>query len=49
MDSLLSFPVRLFHPPQHAGLSRRSPSAPSLGRYPAKKVMIGFKQSRCYV
>jgi len=30
MDSLLSFPVGLFHPLQHAGLSRRSPSAPSL-------------------
>jgi len=26
MDSLLSFPVGLFHPLQHAGLSRRSPS-----------------------
>src|SRR5690349_577411 len=24
MDSLFSFPVGLFHPPQHAGLSRRS-------------------------
>ena len=29
MDSLLSFPVRLFHPLQHAGLSRRSPGSPS--------------------
>jgi hypothetical protein len=28
MDSLFSFPVGLFHPLQHAGLSRRSPSAP---------------------
>jgi hypothetical protein len=26
MDSLFSFPVGLFHPLQHAGLSRRSPS-----------------------
>ena len=26
MDSLLSFPVGLFHPLQHNGLSRRSPS-----------------------
>src|SRR6266849_627639 len=26
IDSLLSFPVGLFHPLQHAGLSRRSPS-----------------------
>jgi hypothetical protein len=24
MDSLLSFPVGLFHPLQHAGLSRRT-------------------------
>jgi hypothetical protein len=31
MDSLLSFPVGLFHPLQHAGLSRRSPNGPSLG------------------
>ncbi len=30
MDSLLSFPVCLFHPLQHAGLSRCSPSAPSM-------------------
>jgi hypothetical protein len=27
MDSLLSFPVGLFHPLQHAGLSRRSPGS----------------------
>src|SRR5713101_5743164 len=26
-----SFPVRLLHPLQHAGLSRRSPSCPSFG------------------
>ena len=26
MDSLFSFPVGLFHPLQHAGLSRRTPS-----------------------
>jgi len=25
MDSLLSFPVGLFHPLRHAGLSRRTP------------------------
>jgi hypothetical protein len=25
MDSLLSFPVGLFHPLQHAGLARRTP------------------------
>jgi hypothetical protein len=29
MDSLFSFPVGLFHPLQHAGLSRRSPDCPS--------------------
>ena len=29
MDSLLSFPVGLFHPLQHAGLSRRSPNCRS--------------------
>jgi hypothetical protein len=29
MDSLLSFPVGLFHPLQHAGLSRRSPGGRS--------------------
>ena len=28
MDSLLSFSVGLFHPLQHAGLSRRSPGSP---------------------
>src|SRR5712692_1603149 len=32
MDSLLSFPVGLFHPLQHAGLSRRSPSGRRSGR-----------------
>jgi hypothetical protein len=26
MESLFSFPVGLFHPLQHAGLSRRTPS-----------------------
>jgi hypothetical protein len=31
MDSLLSFPVGLFHPLQHAGLSRRSPSCRNPG------------------
>ena len=30
MDSLFSFPVGLFHPLQHAGLSRRSPDGASL-------------------
>jgi len=34
MDSLLSFPVGLFHPLQHAGLSRRSPDTPWSRRNP---------------
>jgi hypothetical protein len=34
MDSLLSFPVGLLHPLQHAGLSRRSPD----GRPPCKSL-----------
>jgi hypothetical protein len=34
MDSLLSFPVGLFHPLQHAGLSRRSPSCRPSGSWP---------------
>ena len=33
MDSLLSFPVGLFHPLQHDGLSRRSPVGRQSGRY----------------
>src|SRR6266478_2321021 len=33
MDSLLSFPVGLFHPLQHAGLSRRSPVSRPSGTY----------------
>jgi len=32
MDSLLSFPVGLFHPLQHAGLSRRSPDGRPFGK-----------------
>jgi hypothetical protein len=32
MDPLFSFPVGLFHPLQHAGLSRRTPDCPSSGR-----------------
>ena len=38
MDSLLSFSVGLFHPLQHAGLSRRTPAYRLLGSYIA---MIG--------
>src|SRR5690349_21521086 len=33
MDSLLPFPVGLFHPLQHAGLSRRTPCCPSLANW----------------
>jgi hypothetical protein len=33
MDSLFSFPVGLFHPLQHAGLSRRSPVCRPLSHY----------------
>ncbi len=33
MDSLFSFPVGLFHPLQHAGLSRRSPGCRPSGSY----------------
>ena len=32
MDSLFSFPVGLFHPQQHAGLSRRTPVSRPSGR-----------------
>ncbi len=32
IDSLLSFPVGLFHPLQHAGLSRRSPACRPLAQ-----------------
>jgi hypothetical protein len=38
MDSLLSFPVGLFHPLQHAGLSRRSPSG---------RPLVHNRQIRC--
>src|SRR5216683_6841060 len=48
MDSLLSFPVGLFHPLQHAGLSRRSPSRrPSVKRghpeHQGERWLIGRK------
>src|SRR5436305_9991285 len=33
MDSLFSFPVGLFHPLQHAGLARRTPSRASFDNY----------------
>ena len=34
MDSLFSFPVGLFHPLQHAGLSRRTPDCRQSARNP---------------
>jgi hypothetical protein len=40
MDSLLSFPVGLFHPLQHAGLSRRSPSCRQRGNSRAGHVSL---------
>ena len=39
MDSLFSFPVGLFHPLQHAGLSRRTPP----GRQHIHNAAIHFK------
>jgi hypothetical protein len=33
MESLFSFPVGLFHPLQHAGLSRRTPACRPSGTY----------------
>ena len=37
MDSLLSFPVGLFHPLQHAGLSRRTPNSRLRGQVDSKQ------------
>jgi hypothetical protein len=49
MDSLLSFPVGLFHPLQHAGLSRRSPSSrqPGSCRAVARIEMLCAVTSTC--
>src|SRR2546429_2612857 len=41
MESLFSFPVGLFHPLQHAGLSRRTPVC----RHPCKSFVKGEKDS----
>jgi hypothetical protein len=38
MDSLFSFPVGLFHPLQHAGLSRRTPSSRPTGSNQAQVI-----------
>src|SRR6266849_532169 len=40
MDSLLSFPVGLSHPLQHAGLSRRSPVCRQSGSYRVAARMV---------
>src|SRR5215470_14757275 len=41
MDSLLSFPVGLLHPLQHAGLSRRSPACSIKGEVKKKHFCEG--------
>jgi len=50
MDTLLSFPVGLFHPLQHVGLSRRTPSrrhnwpsvrAPALSSKKRRQIPLG--------
>ena len=40
MDSLLSFPVGLFHPLQHAGLSRRTLVVPAVAVRDTKPMTI---------
>jgi hypothetical protein len=40
MDSLLSFPVGLFHPLQHAGLSRRTRFTDYLSKWIASGLPI---------
>ena len=44
MDSLLSFPVGLFHPLQHAGLSRRSPVCRPSGSWRSIGKCYAFSQ-----
>ncbi len=45
MESLFSFPVGLFHPLQHAGLSRRTPRMmPTFPSPPLKFRTAGFPQ-----
>src|ERR1700692_4296646 len=41
MDSLHSFPVGLFHPLQHAGLSRRSPCSRPSGSNLTANTFVG--------
>jgi hypothetical protein len=42
MESLFSFPVGLFHPLQHAGLSRRTPD----GRLTSNRVRLECQENR---
>jgi hypothetical protein len=47
MDPLFSFPVGLFHPLQHAGLSRRTTSSASSARIRRQKPSLTvFRRSR---
>jgi hypothetical protein len=41
MDSLFSFPVGLFHPLQHAGLSRRT----RVARDPTEAVLLHLRKA----
>src|SRR5215467_12322939 len=48
MDSLFSFPVGLFHPLQHAGLSRRSTCCRYTGQVlHVPNELLGFSDSVC--
>src|SRR6202043_1440915 len=49
MDSLLPFPVGLFHPLQHAGLSRRSPGCRLETGVLAPHFIVTHGQFRCSV
>src|SRR5688572_5211153 len=46
MDSLFSFPVGLFHPLQHAGLSRRTPGCPCFGTDGTKRLKTAAPRYR---
>ena len=49
MDSRFSFPVGLFHPLQHAGLSRRPPESPFFVPNPATDPLCNcFGESRLF-
>src|SRR5437879_1830535 len=49
MESLFSFPVGLFHPLQHAGLSRRTPSSRPTGSYRVRDAGDRFMSRRSRV